>query len=42
MVVLKYYEGRTEHEIAEIVGCRPGSVGPTIRRALDTLRALQS
>jgi RNA polymerase sigma factor (sigma-70 family) len=42
IVVLKYYEGRTEHEIAEIVGCRPGSVGPTLQRALDTLRALQS
>jgi DNA-directed RNA polymerase specialized sigma24 family protein len=42
MVVLKFYEGRTEHEIAEIVGCRPGSVGPTIQRSLASLRTLQS
>jgi RNA polymerase sigma factor (sigma-70 family) len=38
VVVLKFYEGRTEREIAELVGCRPGSVGPTIQRALATLR----
>lgn len=38
MVVLKYYDGYLEREIAEIVGCRPGSVGPTITRALRRLR----
>ncbi|MEM7341570.1 MAG: sigma-70 family RNA polymerase sigma factor [Actinomycetota bacterium] len=38
VVVLKYYEGRTEAEIAEQLGIRPGSVGPTARRALDRLR----
>lgn len=38
VVVLKYYEGRTEAEIAEQLGIRPGSVGPTARRALDQLR----
>lgn len=38
VVVLKFYEGRTEQEIADLVGCRPGSVGPTIQRALAALR----
>ncbi len=38
IVVLKYYEGRTEDEIAELLGIRPGSVGPTARRALNRLR----
>jgi RNA polymerase sigma factor (sigma-70 family) len=42
IVVLKFYEQRTEAEIAAIVGCRPGSVGPTLQRALDTLRNHQS
>ena len=42
MVVLKYYEGCTEAEIAHIMRCRPGSVGPTISRALEALRGLQS
>lgn len=41
IVVLKFYEGRSEREIADIVGCRPGSVGPTLQRALITLRAEQ-
>jgi len=42
VVILKYYEGRTELEIADIVGCRPGSVGPTLQRALARLRDIQS
>lgn len=37
-VVLKFYEDRTETEIAALVGCRPGSVGPTVHRALAKLR----
>jgi RNA polymerase sigma factor (sigma-70 family) len=41
-VVLKYYEDRTEREIADLVGCRPGSVGPTVHRALAKLREAQS
>lgn len=41
-IVLKYYEDRTEREIAELVGCRPGSVGPTLNRALAKLRDAQS
>lgn len=42
IVVLKYYEDRSEREIADIVGCRPGSVGPTLQRALTRLREVQS
>lgn len=42
MVILKFYEQCSEAEIAEIVGCRPGSVGPTIHRALATLRTVQT
>ncbi|HWL42787.1 MAG TPA: sigma-70 family RNA polymerase sigma factor [Ilumatobacter sp.] len=41
VIVLKFYEQRSEAEIAELVGCRPGSVGPTVQRALVKLRGLQ-
>lgn len=34
MVTLKFYDGLSEREIAEEVGCRPGTVGPTVTRAL--------
>src|SRR5690606_34813433 len=37
-VVLRFYEQRTEAEIAAALGCRPGTVGPLITRALRTLR----
>lgn len=37
-LVLRFYEGRTEHEIADLLGCRPGSVGPLIHRGLARLR----
>lgn len=37
-IVLKYYEQRTENEIADILGCRPGTVGPLVSRGLSTLR----
>lgn len=37
-LVLRYYEGRTETEIAQLLGCRPGSVGPLIHRGLARLR----
>jgi DNA-directed RNA polymerase specialized sigma24 family protein len=37
-VVMKFYEGRTEQEIADVLGCRPGSVGPMVHRALAALR----
>ena len=38
-VVLRYYAGLTEAEIAERLDCRPGSVGPWIRRGLDRLNS---
>jgi RNA polymerase sigma factor (sigma-70 family) len=36
-VVLRYFLQLTEVEIAERLQCRPGSVGPWIRRGLDRL-----
>jgi len=42
IVVLKFYEHLSEREIAGIVGCQPGSVGPTLQRALALLRAAQT
>jgi RNA polymerase sigma factor (sigma-70 family) len=37
-VVLRYYGQFTTAEIAESLGCAPGSVGPWIKRALDQMR----
>ncbi len=37
-LVMKFYEGSTEDEIAAALGCRPGSVGPTVQRALERMR----
>ena len=37
-IVLRYYEGRTENEIADLLRCRPGSVGPLISRGLQSMR----
>jgi RNA polymerase sigma-70 factor (sigma-E family) len=37
-VVLRYYEGRSEQEIARILGCRPGTVKSLLSRALVQLR----
>lgn len=37
-VVLRYYAGLSEREIAEILDCRPGSVGPWTTRALTKMR----
>lgn len=37
-LVMKFYEGRTENEIAHALGCRPGSVGPMVQRALERMR----
>ena len=36
-LVLRYYAQLPEADIAERLGCRPGSVGPWIRRGLDRL-----
>lgn len=41
-LVLRYYHGFTEAEIAEELGCRPGSVGPWIHRGLRRLRKVLS
>jgi RNA polymerase sigma-70 factor (sigma-E family) len=37
-LVLRFYEDRTEDEIATILGCRPGTVGSLIHRGLARLR----
>jgi RNA polymerase sigma-70 factor (sigma-E family) len=37
-VVLRYYEGLTDAEIADVLGCRPGTVRSNAARALATLR----
>lgn len=37
IVVLRFFDDLTESEIAEQVGCRVGTVGPTITRALRRL-----
>lgn len=38
VIVLKFYGDLTEAEIADATGLRPGSVGPTVTRALARLR----
>lgn len=37
IVVLKYFDDLSHDQIAEVVGCRPGSVGPTLNRAIKRL-----
>jgi RNA polymerase sigma-70 factor (sigma-E family) len=37
-VVLRYYEGLTDAEIADVLGCRPGTVRSNAARALAALR----
>jgi RNA polymerase sigma-70 factor (sigma-E family) len=37
-VILRYYEGRSEREIAQILQCRPGTVKSLLSRALHELR----
>lgn len=39
-VVLRYYSGLSEGEIAEVLGCRPGTVGSLIHRGLERLRGV--
>lgn len=38
-IVLRYYAGCSEAEIADHLGCRPGTVGSLIHRGLRNLRA---
>jgi RNA polymerase sigma factor (sigma-70 family) len=37
-VILRYYEGRTESEIARILECRPGTVKSLLSRAIHEMR----
>jgi RNA polymerase sigma-70 factor (sigma-E family) len=37
-IVLRYYSDLSENEIAEVLGCRPGTVGSLIHRGLEKLR----
>lgn len=37
-VVLRFYNDCSEHEIARVLGCRPGTVKSLLSRALTTLR----
>jgi RNA polymerase sigma-70 factor (sigma-E family) len=37
-IVLRYYSDLSENEIAEVLGCRPGTVGSLIHRGLAKLR----
>jgi RNA polymerase sigma factor (sigma-70 family) len=37
-VVLRFYHQMTEREIADVLRCRLGSIGPWLRRGLDRLR----
>ena len=39
VIVLRFYVGLGEADIARELGCRPGSVGPWTRRGLDRLAA---
>lgn len=39
VLVLRYYEDLTEAEIAEVLGCRPGTVKSQAHRALAALRS---
>ncbi|GIJ50087.1 RNA polymerase [Virgisporangium aliadipatigenens] len=39
VLVLRYYEGLTDNEIAEVLHCRPSSVRAFAARGLATLRA---
>lgn len=42
VVVLRYYEDLSEREIADALGCAPGTVKAHASRAMATLRALMS
>jgi RNA polymerase sigma factor (sigma-70 family) len=37
-IVLRYYEDLPEHQIAELLQCRPGTVKSLLARGVDSLR----
>jgi len=37
-IVLRYYEDLSERQIADVLGCRPGTVKSLLSRGLDALR----
>jgi DNA-directed RNA polymerase specialized sigma24 family protein len=37
-IVLRFYDDRSEAEIAELLGCRPGTVKSLIHRGLAKVR----
>lgn len=37
-IVLRFYEGLSENEVADVLGCRPGTVGSAVHRGLARLR----
>jgi RNA polymerase sigma factor (sigma-70 family) len=37
-IVLRFYSDLSEAEIAEVLGCRPGTVGSLVHRGLERLR----
>ena len=40
VIVLRYYEGLSEAEIADLLGCRPGTVKSLAHRGLASLRGV--
>jgi len=38
VLVLRYYEDRSEADIADVLGCRPGTVKSSLHRGLSKLR----
>lgn len=40
VLVLRYYEGMSEAEIASVLGCRPGTVKSLAHRGLERLRGV--
>jgi RNA polymerase sigma-70 factor (sigma-E family) len=41
-VVLRFYEDLSDAEVAEILGCRPGTVASLVHRAFDQMRRVMT
>ena len=41
-IVLRFYEGLTDDQIADVLGCRPGTVRSSISRGLASLRIVMT